>query len=333
MKYQGDFALGTTVYLEFTTNNGSGGSVEPSDPFELADLNIYKNHAAFSPSGMALTSTFDGSVGLHTLTIDTSDNGDDDWEINADYFVSLDPDETVDGESVVAVIGSFSIENRYMRGTDSAALDATVAKTGADGDTLETLSDQIDGLTLTGARAITIQLYETATTTPIADVAISVYNSDQTLFLGKKTTDSNGQIVIGRDDGTYKLVSVKAGTTFTVPETLTVTEDDTKTYYGDSIVIAPPSDPDACRVYDYLYLPGSSDKPTTVVAKALIKKLPYDRDGKLHSGDEITEVYDANTGLIYWDIVRGATVLFEVDDFIKVTKTVPDLDTARLVEI
>ena len=36
--------------------------------------------------------------------------------------------------------------NTDMRGTDNAALDATVAKTGADGDTLETLSDQMDGL-------------------------------------------------------------------------------------------------------------------------------------------------------------------------------------------
>jgi hypothetical protein len=124
-----------------------------------------------------------------------------------------------------------------------------LAKTGADGDTLETLSDQIDALILTGSRTITIQLYKTATTTPIADMAVSVFNSDQTLFLGRKTTDANGQIVIGRDDGTYKIVSKKAGVTpANIPETMVVDADATHTYYADVDVIAAPADPDACNL-------------------------------------------------------------------------------------
>ena len=216
-----------------------------------------------------------------------------------------------------------------------ANIEATtvLAKTGADGDTLETLSDQLDGLVPTGARQITVQVYETGGTTPIPDVTVSIMDNGETVTIGRKVTDSNGQVVVALDDATYKVRLSKAGVVFTVPETVVVTVDATEILYGDTVVIAAPADPGACRVYDYLFLPGSSDKPTTVVSKALIKKLPYDKDGKLHSGDEITGVYSAASGLIYWDIVRGATVLFEVDDFIKITKAVPDLDTARLIDI
>ncbi len=189
---------------------------------------------------------------------------------------------------------------------------------------------------LTGARTITLQLYETATTTPIADVRVDVYNSDQSLFLGQVITDVNGQAVFGRNDGTYKLVFLKAATAFTVPETLTVTQTETKTYYGDSVTIAAPADPDVCRVYEYLFLPDGVTKPAAadVSANAIITALPYDVDGKLHSGADITEVYSAATGLIYWDIVRGATVRFAVDDFgIETSKVIPDLSTARLIDI
>lgn len=216
-----------------------------------------------------------------------------------------------------------------------ADIEATtvLAKTGADSDTLETLSDQIDALILTGARTITIQLYETGGTTPIADVAVNVFNSDQSLFLGRKTTDSNGQIVIGRNDGTYKIVSVKVGVTFTVPETMVVTTTETKTYYGDAIDIGVPSDSDVCRVYDYLYLADGATEELSPTVRAEIIKLPYSKDGKLHSGDIIDYVYNPSTGLIYWDIVKGSTVSFFIKDFIEVTRPVPALSTQRLATL
>jgi len=230
-----------------------------------------------------------------------------------------------------------AIPTTPMRGTDNAATEAkqdatdvVIAELTTQGDTNEAA---IAALTLTGTRTITIQLYETATTTPIADVAVSVFNSDQTLFLGRLTTDANGQIVIGRDDGTYKLVFTKAGVTFTTPETMVVTVDATKTYYGDTFIIAAPADADVCRVYDYLFLADGVTKPSTITATAIIQSLPYDVDGKLHSGINIPEVYDANTGLVYWDIVQGATVKFKVDKFISTSKIIPSVPTVRLIEI
>ena len=216
----------------------------------------------------------------------------------------------------------------------AVALDSTVAKTGADSDTLETLSDQIDAITsLTGARAITLQLYETATITPIADVAVAIYNSDESLLLSVVVTDTNGQYDIAVDDGTYKLRMRKAGATFTVPETMVVTADATKTFYGDLIDIGTPSDSDVCRIYDYLYLADGSTEESSPKVRAEIKELPYDKDGKLHSGDIITEVYDSATGLLYWDIVQGAKVSFFIENFIEVERVVPALSTQRLATL
>lgn len=122
MEYLGDFLADETVYFTFTTNDGSGGAVAPSSAFEAADLKIYKDGAAFAPNGVSMTSPFDAITGLHAVAIDTSNDGGDNWITGADYSVVLSPDETVDGQTVVRVVASFSIQNRYMRGTDSAAL-------------------------------------------------------------------------------------------------------------------------------------------------------------------------------------------------------------------
>lgn len=125
MNYIGDFAEDSTVRIALTTNDGSGGAVAPSSAFEVADFRVYKNGSATqktSDNGMTITSPFDSVTGLHTLEIDTSnDTGDSGfWTTGADYWVVAVPDETVDSQTVVQVVASFSIENRYMRGTDGA---------------------------------------------------------------------------------------------------------------------------------------------------------------------------------------------------------------------
>ena len=117
MSYIGDFAEDATVYLQFTTNDRSGGAVAPSTAFEAADVLIYKNNGATqktSTNGITMTSPFDSVTGLHALNIDTSnDTGDSGfWTTGSDYICVLSPDETVDAQTVVSVIGSFSIQNR-----------------------------------------------------------------------------------------------------------------------------------------------------------------------------------------------------------------------------
>lgn len=212
-------------------------------------------------------------------------------------------------------------------------VDNNVLAAGANG--FAALSGKLDGLVPTGDRTITLQIYETATTTPIVDVSVSILNEGETVTLAKGVTDSNGQYIVALDDATYKVRLRKAGGEFTVPETIVVTDDATEELFGDTIIIAAPADPDVCRVFDYLFLAdGVTPQPAASIdVKAQITELPFDADGKLHSGDIIAEVYDEGTGLVYWDIVQGATVSFFVNDYIGIARVIPAEDTKRLVDI
>lgn len=117
MRYLGDFKAGQIVTCPFTTNNAAGAAVAPLSAFEAADLVIYKNNVATqrtSAAGITMTSPFDTVTGFHMVAIDLSDNTDASfWAAGNDYHVMLIPDtETVDSQTVVAHLFSFSIQNR-----------------------------------------------------------------------------------------------------------------------------------------------------------------------------------------------------------------------------
>lgn len=116
-RYLGDFALGQTVRGMFSTGAANGGRVDFSNALEAADVRVYKNGSATqraSEAGYTVTSGFDSMVGAHYFAIDTADNTDAGFFVaGADYSVVLYPDETVDSQSVAAVLAEFSIENRF----------------------------------------------------------------------------------------------------------------------------------------------------------------------------------------------------------------------------
>jgi len=116
MNYLGDFAAGASVHFKFTTNAAAGSRVDFNNALEAGDIRVYKNGSATersSTAGFTVTSGFDSLVGVHHVTIDTSDNTDAGfYAAGNDYQVVLYPDETVDGLNVAAVLASFSIENR-----------------------------------------------------------------------------------------------------------------------------------------------------------------------------------------------------------------------------
>jgi hypothetical protein len=336
--------MGDTVSLRFfITDNGLGVtgetptvSIKKRSTGEWMDDTKIAWLAGYNDIAMAEIDATN-QAGAYGIDITHIDSTSEEYEIyfqNTGTYVGSDFEvHEFTGEVYVPASSSYATGTirgllDTMRNKDiSRAFDQTT-------DSLEAIRDNwTANPLLTGDRAITFQLYETATTTPIADVAISIYNSDQSLFLGGVITDTNGQWTVGLDDGTYKLVFRKAGVIFTVPDTLVVTADATPPFYGTPLVISAPADPDVCRVYEYLFLPDGVTKPTTVSANAVITKLPYDIDGKLHSGVDITEVYDSVTGLIYWDIVQGATVRFAVENFIEASKVIPGVSTKRLSEI
>jgi len=94
-----------------------------------------------------------------------------------------------------------------------------VARTGADSDTLETLSDQLDTLITysSGAGAITFTytLTDSSDSTPIPDATVEVF-SDSTLstLVATGTTNASGEVVFYLDADTYYIQARKAGYSF-----------------------------------------------------------------------------------------------------------------------
>ncbi len=120
--YSGDFAEDVTVYLmfnTFTSNDPSASSTITN--FANTDVHIHKdddltprNNAA----GITVSVDFDGITGSHMIKIDTNDNTVGGfWVTGKDYFVRIEG-TTIDGATVNAVVGHFSIENRYNPVTD-----------------------------------------------------------------------------------------------------------------------------------------------------------------------------------------------------------------------
>ena len=180
---------------------------------------------------------FDGVSG-EPLRVTLADNSKKDIydRIGAPATASLAADVAALASLIEGIDTSTELEDRFTE----------LKGSGWSVESLKALYDLVNATVLTGSRVTTIQLYETGGTTPIADTDVSVYNDDLSLYMGRRKTDANGQLVIGRDDGTYKLVPQKAGWTFATPLTLTVTENATHIFYGDTVLIPQPGNPDAC---------------------------------------------------------------------------------------
>lgn len=118
MSYIGDYEEDyATLNFKFTTVASDG------TPTTLLGSPVVKVYAANETgteinTGVTLVVDFDGVTGLNNVLIDLS--ADAFYATGKDYHVVITTG-TVDGTSVVGyVVGSFSIENRFMRGTDGA---------------------------------------------------------------------------------------------------------------------------------------------------------------------------------------------------------------------
>ena len=98
--------------------------------------------------------------------------------------------------------------------------------------------------------------------------------------------------------------------------------------------------PQTCRIYDYVYYADGTVRPGSL-GVATITTLPYDYSNSLYSNLDRVSVtgigYEATSnsvGYIYWDVVWGATVAFELDDAgVGKIVIVPSSASARLTDI
>ena len=111
--YFGDYPEDETVYIPFNTfsSDDPQASVTITNLVD-ADLKVHKDGSATQivTDGATITIDFDTITGNHLATIDTSAHAD--YATGSDYIVRMEG-TTVDGGTINAWIGSFSIENRF----------------------------------------------------------------------------------------------------------------------------------------------------------------------------------------------------------------------------
>ena len=184
-----------------------------------------------------------------------------------------------------------------------------------------------------GIFAVTIQVYRSGTTTPIADVSacVSDSNGDVTGFCQRSS--AGGLCVFALNAGTYSLRLLKSGYQFAVVA-LTVTADLTQTVFGEPVAIPAPSDAESCVVYEYCFDAASQTPLSRVTATAAIISLPYNYAGRLHSCADVAGTYLATTGLLSWELARGAVVWFKIREVgVARRVTIPNAATARLSDL
>lgn len=136
MNYYGDFAEDATVYLVFNTFTSDDPQASATiTNLADADIMVHKDGGTTQivTDGATVAIDFDGITGNHLITIDTSVHAD--YATGSDYMVRIEG-TTVDGATINAWVGSFSIQNRYSAGalrptTAGRTLDVTA--TGAAG--------------------------------------------------------------------------------------------------------------------------------------------------------------------------------------------------------
>ena len=187
MTYIGNFAEDSVIAIPpFHTNDGSGGLVAPSSALEAADVKIFKDGSDVektSTNGLTMTSPFTGTVGQHRLIVDTSnDTGDAGWWVaGSDYSVVLNPDETVDSQTVGATLATFGIQNRYQMPAIDYRLGAVVSY---DGTTLKVaLWGEENGVLQTDYISATdVELWRADTDAQIADLGNDTSDSTNGVF-------------------------------------------------------------------------------------------------------------------------------------------------------
>jgi hypothetical protein len=108
--YYGDFAEDDTVNIPFNTfsSDDPSASVTITDLAD-ADIKVHKDGGTteIATDGATVAINFDSRTGAHLITIDTSAHSD--YSTGSEYGVLIEG-TTVDGATITAWVGTFSIE-------------------------------------------------------------------------------------------------------------------------------------------------------------------------------------------------------------------------------
>lgn len=105
--YLGDYADNETIYHKWDSFSAAGASITRATN---GTISVYRDdNLTQTTTGVTDTEDFDTLTGIHHITIVTTDAF---YQTGADYSIVLSG-ATIDGQTVNAVLATFSIENRY----------------------------------------------------------------------------------------------------------------------------------------------------------------------------------------------------------------------------
>jgi len=233
MMYLGDFKEDDALHFCWSTNDKDGASVAPS---VAGTIYVYKDDdAGQSVAGITDTRAFDGLVGIHVCIIDLS--SDAFYEVGADYSIVLTA-STIDSEVVNAVLATFSIENRFMRGTNSAALASVCTETRLAELDAANLPSDVDDI-LADTNELQADDYPTSIAAVKAETVLIVEDTNE--IQGKLPTNKfMGSSDGANDDGTLNTIAatsiaVLEDTGTTLENRLIAIEVDTNELQTDDI--------------------------------------------------------------------------------------------------
>ena len=111
--YYGDFPEDATVLIPFNTFTSDDPAISSTiTDLADADIKVHKDGGVTQivTDGATVAIDFDSITGNHLVTVDTSAHAD--YSTGSDYAVRIEG-TTIDGGTINAWIGTFSIENRF----------------------------------------------------------------------------------------------------------------------------------------------------------------------------------------------------------------------------
>lgn len=140
---------------------------------------------------------------------------------------------------------------------------------------------------------------------PVPDLLVQVYNAAGTVFVTSGTTDTLGVVVFSLPIATYILRMYKAGVSSEDEEIEVISGGIEEDVEVSSIVVAPPSSPQLCRVYgDFMTMAGIPIEQFKIRVTNL-----YDPETSVFSVGETTNTFETDEdGHVEMDLVRGMRV-------------------------
>lgn len=312
------------------------------------------NHTAQSGDGYAIVSNATyGNAAIRTLVNTIAGYLDTEISDMLTIMNKLDAMIGVDGAYTAAAlansptgVGGFTVDDAARLLSIFNKLPSKANLTGTDNADGNIQIDEATGVPVDSAGITTLLTRITAVVALASELALVKAKTDQLTFTDPLRVDASTTGGGGSGDATLakqndmidklKAMMSKVYTMLTSVGTFDPATDSLEAIREriEQTNIIPVSSV-CCRVYEYCFMPDGITPAASVSGEAQVVSLPENTGTMLITGQIIKPVYDSSTGLLYWDLTIGASVVFNLSayGYVNYTKTIPDASAVRLSAI